>query len=95
MRRMRLSVRTDPEILREIGRRLRALRRAAGLTAAEAAEGAGLSRRTVHRAEAGQNPTLASVVRLLRLYGRLEDLAGLFAEPEISPMALVRRDRER
>jgi len=80
---------TDLEVLEEIGRRLRSLREAQGLTAIEAAARTGLSRRTVWRAEQGDNPTLGTLLKLLRLYGRLAALDTFLREPEISPMALL------
>lgn len=86
---------TDREVLRELGRRLRALREAQRLTGVETAERAGLSRRTVSRAEQGDNPTLLTVVRLLRLYGRLGALEDFLPEPEVSPMAILRRRKSR
>jgi transcriptional regulator with XRE-family HTH domain len=85
----------DPEILDEIGRRIARLRKTAGLTQAEAAERAGLDRSTVSRAEQGDNPTLLTVVRLLRVYGRLAALESFLPEPDVSPMALIRSARGR
>ncbi len=85
---------TDGEVLSLLGRRLRALRETQQLTSSEAATQSGLSRRTVYRAEQGQNPTLQTVVRLLRLYGRIAAITGLVPEPELSPMALVRQGSE-
>jgi transcriptional regulator with XRE-family HTH domain len=81
---------TDAEILEELGRRLLALRRARGLTQSEAARLAGLGRNTLYRAEQGDNPTLQTVVRLLRAYGRLAALDRFVPAPEISPMARLR-----
>lgn len=86
----RIEERTDPEILRQLGRRLGRLRKARGVTQAEAAELAGLDRTTVSRAERGDNPTLLTVVRLLRVYGRVSALDSFIPEPEVSPMALIR-----
>lgn len=82
---------TDPEILEALGRRLRTLRASLDLTMEEAAEKAGLSAKTVSRAERGENPTLLTVLRLLRVYGRLQTLDQFIPEPEVSPMALIRR----
>ncbi len=84
----------DPEILDLIGGRLRGLRKASGLTITEAAARAGLARKTVSRAEHGDNPTLLTLVRLLRIYGRLSALDQFVPEPDVSPMALL-RSRER
>jgi transcriptional regulator with XRE-family HTH domain len=86
---------SDPEILDEIGRRLARLRKTAGLTQAEAAARAGLDRSTVSRAEQGDNPNLLTVVRLLRVYGRLAALESFLPEPDVSPMALIRSARGR
>jgi len=82
---------TDREIMAELGRRLGRLRESAGLTRVEAAARTGLARRTVHRAEAGENPTLATLLRLLRLYGRLEGLESFIPDSDISPMALLKK----
>jgi transcriptional regulator with XRE-family HTH domain len=92
---IRIDERTDAEILAELGRRLAQLRRAAGLTQAESAERAALDRSTVSRAEQGDNPNLLTVVRLLRVYGRLGALEAFIPEPGVSPMALVREARKR
>lgn len=92
---MRISTRTDPEILAELGRRLAGLRKSRDLTQARAAERAGLDRTTVSRAEHGDNPTLLTVVRLLRVYGRLDALDAFIPEPDVSPMALIRSTRGR
>ena len=85
--------RPDPEVLEEVGRRLRALRKARGLTLEETADATGLHTTTVSRAEHGDNPTLLTLVRLLRAYGRLAALDGFIPEAEVSPMTLVRERR--
>lgn len=90
-----IEQRSDAEIVEELGRRLARLRKAAGLTQAEAAERAALDRSTVTRAEGGDNPTLLTVVRLLRVYGRLRALGAFIPEAEVSPMALIRSARGR
>ncbi len=81
---------TDPEVLKELGLRLRGLRRARALTMGEAARMSGLSERTVSRAERGLNPTTLTVVRLLRVYQRLTALDDFIPQAEVSPMALIR-----
>jgi len=86
---------TDREILHSVGGRLRALRKARGLTQQEAAERAGLARSTVYEAEKGDNPTLHTVIRLLRVYGRLAALEDFIPAPELSPMARLRERKEK
>jgi transcriptional regulator with XRE-family HTH domain len=92
---IRLAERPDPEISRELGRRLARVRKSAGLTQGDAAERAGLDRTTISRAERGDNPNLLTVVRLLRVYGRLDALESFIPEPDVSPMALVRSAKGR
>lgn len=81
---------TDSEILRHLGDRLRTLRKARALTQTDAAERAGLSRNTLYRAEQGDNPTLLTLVRLLRVYGRLPALEQFLPPADLSPMARLR-----
>ena len=91
----RIEEATDIEILEELGRRLALLRKASGLTQAQAAERAALDRSTVSRAEQGDNPNLLTLVRLLRVYGRLGALESFIPEPGVSPMQLIREARRR
>ena len=86
---------TDREIMAELGRRLRALRKRRRLTMIEAGELAELDRTTVSRAERGDNPTLLTIVRLLGVYGRLQALESFLPEPEVSPMARLAARRRR
>ncbi|MEZ6195330.1 MAG: helix-turn-helix domain-containing protein [Planctomycetota bacterium] len=77
-----------------IGARLAALRRSQRLSMVEVARRSGLSRRTVARAEEGENPTLATLIQLLRVYGRLPALESFIPEPLVSPMEILRRERK-
>ena len=90
-----LSTATDREVMQLVGSRLRALRRAQGASILETAAATGLSRMTISRAEHGDNPTLLTVVRLLRAYGRLAALEGFIPEATVSPVALLRERRRR
>ena len=90
---IRIGDSPDPAIMVEIGRRLRALRDATGLNQTEAAERAGLDRTTVSRAEQGDNPTLLTLIRLLRVYGRLDALETFIPVAEVSPMRILARER--
>ena len=85
------SIRTDPEWLEELGRRLRVLRRSQRRTIVDVAREAGLDRETVSRAERGDNPTLLTLLRLLRVYGRLNALEDFIPEPLASPLEALER----
>lgn len=91
----RIAERSDPEIMLEVGRRLARLRKSRDLTQADAADRAGVDRTTVSRAERGDNPNLLTVVRLLRVYGRLAALDAFIPEPDVSPVAMIRATKGR
>ncbi len=80
---------TDREVMQTLGDRLAALRKSQRRTLVEVAARSGLSRQTIAAAEAGANPTLLTLVRLLRAYGRLDALDSFLPPPELSPMALI------
>ena len=93
-----LDNKTDDELLAELGTRLRTYRLQRNVSVAEVASKAGLNRNTVLNAEAGKNPRLGTVIKLLRVYGRLETPPAFLPRPGISPLQLVRdkgRVRER
>jgi transcriptional regulator with XRE-family HTH domain len=85
-----LDSNTGGEILVELGDRLRRYRLQQNLTVAAVAERTGLNRNTVLNAEAGRNPRLDTVVRLLRAYGRLEAVEAFLPEPPVSPLQVIR-----
>jgi len=82
---------TDLEILAEIGRRLKAHRLQQNIPIEVLANRAGLSKTTVVRAEAGKNPTLLTLLRILRHLGKLGALENFVPEPRVSPMQLLKR----
>jgi transcriptional regulator with XRE-family HTH domain len=81
----------DRVILEELGRRLEALRKDRRLSQAEAAQLSGIGRRTLYNAEQGHNPTLLTVIRLLRTYGRLGAVDSFIPTPEVSPIQIIDR----
>ena len=89
-----LGVNTDDDILAEIGNRLREYRLQQNTEMADVASRTGLNRNTILNAEAGRNPRFSTVVKLLRAYGRLENLDAFLPPPNISPLEL-RRTRGR
>lgn len=86
---------TDGELMAEIGRRLRAIRKSRRISQSEAAERSGVSRKTVHLAEHGENPTLLTLIRLLRTYGALSSLNEFIPEIELSPLEVLRASQKK
>lgn len=84
------SVSTTDEVLREFGERLRGYRLQQNRTIASLARDAGVGSRTVVRVEAGDHPTLETVVRILRALGRLDALDAFLPPPDISPLQLAK-----
>ena len=82
---------TDSEILRELGARLRAYRIQQELTVEELAARAGLSALTLLKAEQGGNPTLRTLLRVLRALGRIDLAESMLPAPPASPLAHIAR----
>lgn len=85
------SLLTDDAILAELGRRLARRRVELQLTQAEAADRAGLGKRTLERIEAGESTQLASLLRLLRVLELLPQLDQAIPAVTPGPMELLRR----
>jgi transcriptional regulator with XRE-family HTH domain len=83
---------SDDAVLRELGARVAATRLDRGLTQAQLASAAGVSKRTVERLEDGESAQLASFVRCLRALGRLEGLDRLLPALAPNPVDLLKRD---
>lgn len=80
----------EPRVLEEVGKRVRALRLAQGLSQEILAREAGLSLPTIQRLERGQvKSQLESLVRVLRALRKLDELEAMLAPPPVSPIALA------
>jgi len=88
---MALADRTDSEVLRDVGARLRADRLRMILTQADLAARSGLSRTTVRDIEAGHDAQFSTLVKLLRALGRLADIETLVPASLVSPVQMVKR----
>jgi transcriptional regulator with XRE-family HTH domain len=82
---------TTPEILAEIGRRIQRYRLQQNRTLEDIAAEAGVSTLTTQRAESGKNPTLTTLIRILRALGRLDALDAFLPVPLVSPMEIAER----
>jgi transcriptional regulator with XRE-family HTH domain len=87
----------DDAVLKELGRRLMAIRLAQNLTQGELATRAGLGLRTIQRLEQGEAATqLSGFVRVCRALGLMERLDALLVEPPPSPIDQLRlQERKR
>jgi len=95
---MTLTHLTEPEILVELGGRLRRYRLQQNVTQEDLARKAGVGTRTIRKLESGGDVQMSTVTRILRALGRLDALDAFLPAPGISPMELLRsggRERRR
>ena len=81
---------TDREVAVAVGRRLRAYRLQRNLGAADIAARAGLNRNTILNAEGGANPRLDTIIKILRVLGRLDAFDAFLPAPTLSPLDVMR-----
>lgn len=81
---------TTTDVMAEVGDRLRRFRLQQNRRLQEVAKAAGVGLRTAVRAEAGENPTLATLVKLLRALDRLETLDAFLPPALPSPIAMAK-----
>lgn len=89
---------SDKAAMEMIGERIQKERLNQNLTQRELAARAGIGVRTVRSLEAGQKPTLETLIRALRALGRLANLETFLPEPGPSPLQLAKlqgRERQR
>ncbi len=90
---------SNQAVIKEIADRLRSSRLNANISQAELADLSGLGIVTIKRAESGKgNTTLLSLIAILRVLGKLDQIDAFLPEPTFSPIALskskgVRRQR--
>ena len=80
----------DVAVLHEIGDRVERRRIDAGLTQAQLAEEAGISKRTVERIEAGHSTDFVMLLRVLRVLKLLGVLDQLVPDLPQSPLTLLK-----
>ena len=89
---------SDKAVMTLIGERIQRERLNQNMTQVELAERAGIGARTVRSLEAGQKPTVDTIIRALRSLGRLGTIDAFLPEPGLSPLQLAKlqgRERQR
>ena len=79
-----------PDVLRELGTRLKTLRLQRNLRVQDLAADSGVSPRTIDRLEAGHSVGTENLVRVMRGLGRLQAFEAFVPAPEISPYQIAR-----
>lgn len=86
---------SDTAILAELGERIRRERLNQNHTQGELAASAGVGLNVVKRLEGGRGCTLASLIRILRSLGKLDQVDAFLPEPGVSPLELARLEGRR
>ena len=88
---MKITKQIPPHIiLQELGQRLARRRLDLGLTQAEAADEAGVGKRTVERIEGGGDTQVSTLIRLLRVLELVEGLDQLVPKAKLRPLDLLK-----
>ena len=79
-----------PDVLRELGARLKTLRLQQNLRVQDLATDSGVSPRTIDRLEAGHSIGTENLVRVMRGLGRLRSFEAFVPVPDVSPYEIAR-----
>ena len=74
-----------PDVLREVGARLKALRLQQNRRISDLSADSGVSPRTINRLEAGHSVGTENLIRVMRALGRLQAFEAFLPVPEVSP----------
>ena len=92
---MKIEEQASPEtIVMELGKQLSHRRIELGITQAQAADQAGVGKRTIERIEAGYDTQLTTLIRLLRVLGLADHLDQLIPEAAPSPMEILKHQKK-
>lgn len=81
---------SDNEIIRDIGKRLKALRLRKNITQESLSKKTGLNRVTISKIERGQKTSLFSLIQILRGLDELQRLDSIIPGETVSPLQLAR-----
>ena len=87
---------SNKELIRLWGEKLKELRLEANLSQASLAEQAGLGRNSVAEIEKGRNFSVGSLIAMLRVLNQLDRLEGFFQKKqfELTPMEIFEREQK-
>jgi transcriptional regulator with XRE-family HTH domain len=89
-----LFVKLDGEVLEEVGKRLRELRKQKKMSQSDLADHIGVSRKHIGDIESGKGTTLLIFVKLLKLFNKSEKLLEILEGSAISPKDLFLKSQK-
>lgn len=84
----------EGDLLREIGTRIKTMRKSSGMSQQELADQVGLSRVSISEIERGGNTSLSSFVRILKTFGLINELNSLLEVSDISPKKQFQKEQK-
>ncbi len=81
---------SDPDIVKQLGEKLKLIRLKKNITQDELAKLSGLNRATISQLENGRAATLLTLVQVLRALNKLDVLNTFSEETEISPLQMAK-----
>jgi transcriptional regulator with XRE-family HTH domain len=83
---------TDKAALEHVGERVRQLRLRKNITQSRLAKDSGVGKSTIERFEKGHSIQLTSLIRILRSFGKLDELLELVPDQTASPMEMLMKE---
>ena len=82
----------ENEVLAELGKHIKSLRKTAGMNQTQLAERVGVSRVNISEIERGSNTTISTFLRILKVFNKLDALEEILQVPNISPKQLFNQE---
>ncbi|MGB0367908.1 MAG: helix-turn-helix transcriptional regulator [Flavobacteriales bacterium] len=92
---MNWQLQLENEVLIELGKRIKSLRKNAGMNQTQLAERVGVSRVSISEIERGSNTTITTFLRILKVFNRLDALEEILQVPSISPKELFEQQSKK
>jgi transcriptional regulator with XRE-family HTH domain len=86
---------TDATVIKQLGERIKRVRQSKNFTMQEVADKMGATIATIYAVENGKGCTLATLVKVFRALGRLEELGMLMNVPAENPLELLTLQKKR
>lgn len=89
---MSWQLKLENEVLAELGKHIKSLRKTAGMNQTQLAERVGVSRVNISEIERGSNTTISTFLRILKVFNKLDALEEILQVPNISPKQLFNQE---
>ncbi|MBI1289086.1 MAG: helix-turn-helix domain-containing protein [Flavobacteriales bacterium] len=85
----------EDDLLAELGKRISQFRKNAGMSQQDLADRVGVSRVNISEIERGANTTVSTLLRILKVFNRLDALEEVLRVPTISPKQLFEQENKK